>query len=88
MVKDLTITGLTFLAAVSHDLRTPLAAILGLAVTLQRQSLEPKQIKELAGRIATNARKLEAAVRAWRLVNLVTLRWMSTSVRAHSSVNR
>ena len=52
----------TFLAAVSHDLRTPLAAILGLAVTLQRQSLEPAQIKELAGRIATNARKLDRMV--------------------------
>ena len=46
----------------SHDLRTPLAAILGLAVTLQRQSLEPEQIKELAGRIATNARKLHRMV--------------------------
>jgi two-component system sensor histidine kinase KdpD len=52
----------TFLAAVSHDLRTPLAAILGLAVTLQKQSLEPQQIKELAGRIATNARKLDRMV--------------------------
>ena len=52
----------TFLAAVSHDLRTPLAAILGLAVTLQRQPLEPEQIKELAGRIATNARKLDRMV--------------------------
>lgn len=52
----------TFLAAVSHDLRTPLAAILGLAVTLQKQSLEPEQIKELAGRIATNARKLDRMV--------------------------
>lgn len=52
----------TFLAAVSHDLRTPLAAILGLAVTLQKQPLEPQQIKELAGRIATNARKLDRMV--------------------------
>jgi two-component system, OmpR family, sensor histidine kinase KdpD len=52
----------TFLAAVSHDLRTPLAAILGLAVTLQKQSLDPEQIKELAGRIATNARKLDRMV--------------------------
>jgi two-component system, OmpR family, sensor histidine kinase KdpD len=52
----------TFLAAVSHDLRTPLAAILGLALTLQKQSLDPEQIKELAGRIATNARKLDRMV--------------------------
>jgi two-component system, OmpR family, sensor histidine kinase KdpD len=52
----------TFLAAVSHDLRTPLAAILGLAVTLQRQALELEQVKELAGRIATNALKLDRMV--------------------------
>ncbi len=30
----------TFLQAVSHDLRTPLAAILGLAVTLERRDVE------------------------------------------------
>ena len=30
----------TFLQAVSHDLRTPLAAILGLAVTMGRDDLE------------------------------------------------
>jgi two-component system, OmpR family, sensor histidine kinase KdpD len=52
----------TFIAAVSHDLRTPLAAILGLAVTLQKQSLDHDQINELAGRIATNARKLDRMV--------------------------
>jgi len=54
----------TFLRAVSHDLRTPLAAILGLAVTLEREDVElhPDEAKELASRIATNARKLDRIV--------------------------
>jgi PAS domain S-box-containing protein len=54
----------TFLQAVSHDLRTPLAAILGLAVTLGREELvlEPSEGRELAMRIAQNARKLQRLV--------------------------
>ncbi|MEX2275836.1 MAG: PAS domain-containing protein [Actinomycetota bacterium] len=54
----------TFLQAVSHDLRTPLAAILGLAVTLGRDDLEldPVEGRELAVRIAQNARKLQRLV--------------------------
>ncbi len=54
----------TFLQAVSHDLRTPLAAILGLAVTLERADidLEPEESRDLARRIATNARKLDRMV--------------------------
>ena len=54
----------TFLQAVSHDLRTPLAAILGLAVTLERKEVElhPEEAKTLAGRIAANARKLDRMV--------------------------
>ncbi len=54
----------TFLQAVSHDLRTPLAAILGLAVTLEREDLElaPEDAKDMAKRIATNARKLDRMV--------------------------
>jgi PAS domain S-box-containing protein len=54
----------TFLQAVSHDLRTPLAAILGLAVTLEREDVDLTEVeaRDLASRIATNARKLDRIV--------------------------
>jgi PAS domain S-box-containing protein len=54
----------TFLQAVSHDLRTPLAAILGLAVTLEREdvALSEDEARDLAARIAANARKLDRIV--------------------------
>ncbi|MGQ0671100.1 MAG: PAS domain-containing sensor histidine kinase [Actinomycetota bacterium] len=54
----------TFLRAVSHDLRTPLAAILGLAVTLEREDLQldAAETKQMAGRIVVNARKLDRLV--------------------------
>ncbi len=54
----------TFLQAVSHDLRTPLAAILGLAITLGREdvAMDGAEAKDLAARIATNARKLDRLV--------------------------
>jgi PAS domain S-box-containing protein len=54
----------TFLQAVSHDLRTPLAAILGLAVTMERDDVEITDIehRDMARRIASNARKLDRIV--------------------------
>jgi len=54
----------TFLQAVSHDLRTPLAAILGLAVTMERDDVEitDTEHRDMAHRIASNARKLDRIV--------------------------
>jgi PAS domain S-box-containing protein len=54
----------TFLQAVSHDLRTPLAAILGLAITLERGDvhLDEDDARDLARRIAGNARRLDRLV--------------------------
>ncbi len=50
----------TFLEAVSHDMRTPLTAVLGLALTLERgASLSREEQLDLLARLATNARKLE-----------------------------
>jgi PAS domain S-box-containing protein len=51
----------TFLQAVSHDLRTPLAAVLGLALTLNRDELGLSNLeqKDLTRRLAANARKLD-----------------------------
>ena len=51
----------TFLAAVSHDLRTPLAAILGLSLTLENgvDAMPQEQRVELLGRLARNARKMD-----------------------------
>jgi PAS domain S-box-containing protein len=54
----------TFLQVVAHDLRTPLAAILGLAVTMERDDLEltEDEGRDMARRIAQNARKLDRIV--------------------------
>jgi PAS domain S-box-containing protein len=48
-----------FLAAVSHELRSPLTSILGLALTLQQQDIPATDRADLLGRLATNARKLD-----------------------------
>jgi signal transduction histidine kinase len=52
------------LGALLHDLRTPLAAILGLAITLKREdvALKPDEAKDLASRIADNARRLDRMI--------------------------
>lgn len=50
----------TFLAAISHDLRTPLATVLGAATSLkaQRERLGPEQQNRLLDSIATEAQYL------------------------------
>ena len=51
----------TFLQAVSHDLRTPLASVLGIAITLQRrhQDLEAGDAADLLQRLSNSARKMD-----------------------------
>jgi PAS domain S-box-containing protein len=50
----------TFLAAVSHELRSPLTSILGLALTLERaQEMNEDDRDDLLTRLASNARKLD-----------------------------
>jgi PAS domain S-box-containing protein len=49
----------TFLAAVSHELRSPLTSILGLSLTLEQQPLPVPDQEDLLRRLATNARKLD-----------------------------
>jgi PAS domain S-box-containing protein len=51
----------TFLQAVSHDLRTPLASVLGIALTLQRhqQELDAGDAADLLQRLGRSARKMD-----------------------------
>src|SRR4029453_8485888 len=50
-----------FLQAVSHDLRTPLASVLGISLSLRRGSrrLGAADTDDLLGRLIANARKLD-----------------------------
>jgi PAS domain S-box-containing protein len=51
----------TFLQAVSHDLRTPLASVLGIAITLQRhqQELDAGDAADLLQRLSKSAHKMD-----------------------------
>ena len=50
----------TFLAAVSHELRSPLTSILGLSLTLERtEDLPAEDRQDLVVRLSANARKLD-----------------------------
>jgi PAS domain S-box-containing protein len=51
----------TFLQAVSHDLRTPLASVLGIAITLQRRHLQLDRdaAADLLHRLSKSARKMD-----------------------------
>jgi PAS domain S-box-containing protein len=52
------------LQAVSHDIRTPLAAILGLAVTLENKAedMSAGDVRDLSSRIVQNSRRLDRIV--------------------------
>ena len=57
-LRDLDELRSAFLAAVSHDLRTPLTVILGAATTMGRPGVDEEQRDQLAEGIVRNARKL------------------------------
>lgn len=60
-LRDLDEMKTAFLAAVSHDLKNPLTAILGFSTTLQSRldRLPPERSKEFLGHITNSARKLQ-----------------------------
>src|SRR4029450_12477716 len=73
----------TFLQAVSHDLRTPLAAILGLAVTLESQTdLGAGEARDLASRISMNPRKLARIVSALLALDRTSRGTLEPNLRA------
>ncbi len=54
----------TFLAAVSHELRSPLTSILGISLTLERTTGLPEQDRhDLVVRLSANAQKLDRLLR-------------------------
>jgi PAS domain S-box-containing protein len=54
----------TFLAAVSHELRSPLTSILGLSLTLERTTdLATEDRHDLVARLSANAQKLDRLLR-------------------------
>jgi signal transduction histidine kinase len=63
-LRDLNEVKNTFITALSHDFRTPLAAILGLAMTMTREEVQltDTESREFADRIAGQARKLDRLV--------------------------
>lgn len=66
----------TFLAAVSHEMRSPLTSVLGLSLTLEQQpDLPADERADLVERLSSNARKLQDL-----LANLLDLDRLSRGV--------
>ncbi|MEX1047008.1 MAG: PAS domain S-box protein [Actinomycetota bacterium] len=66
----------TFLAAVSHEMRSPLTSVLGLSLTLEQQpDLPSEERADLIERLSSNARKLQDL-----LTNLLDLDRLSRGV--------
>lgn len=63
-LRDMDESKNTFIAALSHDFRTPLAVILGLAMTMEREEmhLTDGEVHGFAARIAAQSRKLDRLV--------------------------
>ena len=77
----------TFLAAVSHELRSPLTSILGLALTLEQTRLPEEEQADLLTRLATNARKLDRLLKDLLDIDrlnrgIVTPRYRATDIGA------
>src|SRR5438105_12269603 len=70
----------TFLQAVSHDLRTPLTAILGMALTLEHEELElpAEERQDLLRRLGANARKLDRLLSDLLDVDRLSRGWWSS----------
>jgi PAS domain S-box-containing protein len=60
-LRDLDELKTSFMQGVSHDLRTPLASVLGIALTLERshRELPAADVDDLLGRLTVNARRLD-----------------------------
>src|SRR5262245_9896042 len=72
----------TFLAAVSHELRSPLTSILGLSLTLQQQALPVPDQEELIDRLAVNARKLDRLLKDLLDIDRLSRGIVTPTVRA------
>lgn len=51
MAKVVNRTKSAFLSNISHDIRTPMNAIIGLVALLQNEADQPERVREYAGKI-------------------------------------
>ena len=70
-----------FLAAVSHELRSPLTSILGVSITLEQQNLPVDDRRDLTRRLAMNARKLDRLLKDLLDIDRLSRGIMTPAVR-------